>query len=124
MAVLRSLLLPLVVHLASCEVHASSSAEGPLEPGNRTSRIPLNFILMLSNSSSYNSWGSIPAVDIALEMVDESGLLGEYKLQYSTPGLDSHVRSFSVHITHTFLVCRKGALGTSLMFIVERLPYL
>lgn len=88
---LRGQLLPLLVHLVSCQVLAYSSADGPMTSGSATCpRIPLNFILMLSNSSSYNSWGSIPAVDIALEMVEQSGLLGEYKLQYSTP-LDSQV---------------------------------
>ena len=64
-----------------------SGENGDLED----SRIPLKFILMLSNADSFNSWGSIPAVDIALSMVNESGLLGDYLLTYSTP-LDSQVR--------------------------------
>lgn len=91
MAVLQGLPLLLVVLFASCKVHASSSADGPAMSGSGAApRIPLNFILMLSNSTSFNTWGSIPAVDIALQMVDESGLLGKYELRHSKP-LDSHV---------------------------------
>ena len=90
---LRALHLFLVV-LASCSAHASSSTSGSGGSGGsgavEAPHIPLNFILMLSNADSFNSWGSIPAVDIALEMVNKRGLLGNYELQYSTP-LDSQV---------------------------------
>ena len=93
---LRALHLLLVVLLASCRAHASNLTSGSGErEGSGASeipRIPLYFILMLSNAESFNSWGSIPAVDLALEGVEQLGLLGEYELHYSTP-LDSQVRS-------------------------------
>ena len=46
--------------------------------------IPITFSLILSNGSyGYNSSGTIPAIDLALQHINISGVLGEYKLQYS-----------------------------------------
>ena len=63
----------------------SSSGSGTA-PGS----IPLNFIFLSSDNPRLRTSGSIPAVDIALEMVTQSRILGKYKLQY-TEALDSQV---------------------------------
>lgn len=97
-AALRGLLLSLVVYLATGALQphgaqeANFSGSGDSGMGSATGdAIPLNFMFMLSNSDSFNSWGSIPAVDIALGMVnDRPGFLAPYKLQYSK-ALDSQV---------------------------------
>ena len=48
-------------------------------------RVPLTFSLILSyGGSGYNSSGTIPAIDLALEHINSLGVLGEYQLQYST----------------------------------------
>ena len=52
--------------------------------------VPLNFIFLSSDNPRLRTSGSIPAVDIALEMVAKSGILGKYRLQYTEP-LDSQV---------------------------------
>ena len=50
-----------------------------------TREIPLTFSLIVSYGRfGYNSSPSIPAIDLALEHIHNSGVLGEYKLQYST----------------------------------------
>lgn len=56
-----------------------------------TSEIPITFSLIVSYGGfGYNSSPSIPAIDLALEHINSSGVLGEYKLQYS-PVKDSEV---------------------------------
>lgn len=64
----------------------SSSGDGTDTAGS----VPLNFIFLSSNNTRLRTSGSIPAVDIALEMVATSGILGKYRLQY-TEALDSQV---------------------------------
>ena len=50
-----------------------------------TSEIPITFSLIVSYGRfGYNSSPGIPAIDLALEHIHSSGVLGEYKLQYST----------------------------------------
>lgn len=50
-----------------------------------TREIPLTFSLIVSYGRfGYNSSPSIPAIDLALEHIHSSGVLGEYKLQYFT----------------------------------------
>ena len=57
-------------------------------------RIPLTFSLILSyGRDGYNSSGTIPAIDLALEHVNSLGVLGEYQLQYSSVK-DSRVTFF------------------------------
>ena len=47
--------------------------------------IPLTFSLIVSYGRyGFNSSGNIPAIDLALEHINSSGVLGDYKLQYST----------------------------------------
>ena len=47
--------------------------------------IPINFSLIVSYGRfGFNSSPGIPAIDLALEHIHSSGILGEYKLQYST----------------------------------------
>ena len=56
-----------------------------------TSEIPITFSLIVSYGRfGYNSSPSIPAIDLALDHIHNSGVLGEYKLQYS-PVKDSEV---------------------------------
>ena len=82
-------------------LHAGASPSGSgggdgsavLLPGS----VPLNFIFLSSNHPSLLTSGSIPAVDIAVEMVAESGILGKYRLQY-TEALDSQVRKNHKHL--------------------------
>lgn len=64
----------------------SSSGDGTDTAGS----VPLNFIFLSSDNPRLRTSGSIPAVDIALERVAESGILGKYRLQYTEP-LDSQV---------------------------------
>ena len=60
-------------------------------------RIPLTFSLILSyGRDGYNSSGTIPAIDLALEHVNSLGVLGEYQLQYSSVK-DSRVTFFFVY---------------------------
>ena len=48
-----------------------------------TSEIPITFSLIVSYGRfGYNSSPSIPAIDLALDHIHNSGVLGEYKLQY------------------------------------------
>ena len=48
-------------------------------------KIPLTFSLIVSYGRyGFNSSGNIPAIDLALEHINSSGVLGNYKLQYST----------------------------------------
>ena len=50
-----------------------------------TSEIPITFSLIVSYGRfGFNSSPGIPAIDMALEHIHSSGVLGEYKLQYST----------------------------------------
>ena len=50
-----------------------------------TSEIPITFSLVVSYGRfGFNSSPGIPAIDMALEHIHSSGVLGEYKLQYST----------------------------------------
>ena len=50
-----------------------------------TSEIPITFSLIVSYGGfGFNSSPGIPAIDLALEHIHSSGVLGEYKLQYST----------------------------------------
>ena len=50
-----------------------------------TSEIPITFSLIVSYGRfGYNSSPGIPAIDLALEHIHSSGVLGKYKLQYST----------------------------------------
>ena len=68
------------------EGDGSSSGDGTDPAGS----VPLNFIFLSSDNPRLRTSGSIPAVDIALEMVAKSGILGKYRLQY-TEALDSQV---------------------------------
>ena len=48
-------------------------------------RIPLTFSLIVSYGRyGFNSSGNIPAIDLALDHINSSGVLGDYELQYST----------------------------------------
>lgn len=48
-------------------------------------RTPLTFSLIVSYGRyGFNSSGNIPAIDLALEHINSSGVLGDYELQYST----------------------------------------
>lgn len=48
-----------------------------------TKEIPITFSLIVSYGRfGYNSSPSIPAIDLALQHIHSSGVLGEYKLQY------------------------------------------
>lgn len=67
---------------------SSSGFNADIDP--QVDSINLTFIFISSNNTRAQTSGSIPAVDIALEMVAESGILGKYKLQYSA-SLDSQV---------------------------------
>lgn len=80
-----SLSLVFLVLLFAPTKSASGSGSGAEE-----SKIPLHFIFISSNNPRLKSSGSIPAVDIALEMVEESRVLSGYSLQYTVP-LDSQV---------------------------------
>ena len=94
MVALLKLLPPLLVIASALCIAAgrTASGSGSGDGGNAQSTpIHLNFMFISSNSDSFRSWGSIPAVDIALEMVNASGILGNYLLQYTEP-LDSQVR--------------------------------
>ena len=85
----------------SGEGEGSSSGSGPPPaPGS----VPLNFIFLSSNNPRLRTSGSIPAVDIALEMVNNSGILGKYLLQY-TEALDSQV-SGDVSLANKVAECK------------------
>ena len=46
-------------------------------------RIPLTFSLIVSYGQfGFNSSSNIPAIDLALEHINTTGILGEYELQY------------------------------------------
>ena len=48
-----------------------------------TREIPITFSLIVSYGRfGYNSSPSVPAIDLALQHIHSSGVLGEYKLQY------------------------------------------
>lgn len=77
-------------------------------------RTPLHFLYIYADSSSYNSTGAIPAVDIALENINgDSSLLPGYTLNYTQP-LDSKVSpkycllntSRSIYFLHCYLLWR------------------
>ena len=83
--VLLFLLVP--TNSTSGDGSGAASGEGP---GAEETKIPLNFIFISSDNPRLKSSGSIPAVDIALEMVEKSGALPGYSLHYNVP-LDSQV---------------------------------
>lgn len=71
--------------------NASNTTHFPSPSPSPSSTTTLNFIFISSDNPTLRTSGSIPAVDIALEMVHQSGLLGDkYKLAYKPP-LDSQV---------------------------------
>ena len=71
----------------------SSSGQGSGSGDNSTEPIPLYFIFLSSNNPRIKTSGSIPAVDIALEMINNplQPYLGRYSLHY-TAALDSQVQ--------------------------------
>ncbi|CAI8032232.1 Gamma-aminobutyric acid type B receptor subunit 2 [Geodia barretti] len=105
----------IILQLPSASFAAGSSAgsgEGrdgsSSGSGTAPSSIPLNFIFLSSDNPRLRTSGSIPAVDIALEMVTQSGILGKYKLQY-TEALDSQCdRTQSLDMFHEAVRKRKG----------------
>ena len=109
----RGLLLLLAVYLVTCGLllpcRAQDSNPGDVDsPGLGLRRrsvgtvpppdgpIPLYFIFLSATSLSINTSGSIPAVNHALEMIDQAGFLAPYKLQYSS-ALDSRVSEYAAN---------------------------
>ena len=72
-------------------LHASVSAAA-----SDAATQPLYFMFVVSDSSVFNTTGTAPAVDMALERINsaDSGLLGGYSLRYPIPPLDSMVGLF------------------------------
>ena len=96
----------------------SSSGSGADTAGS----VPLNFIFLSSDNPRLRTSGSIPAVDIALEMVAKSRVLGKYRLQYTEP-LDSQVsvvlsarRALEKRIK-TQVVTARNSLATTVLLI-------
>ena len=82
----------LLLLLLPCTVQASSNGSGSGDEGegDTGNSFELNFIFLSSDNERLMTSGSIPAVDIALEMVADYGILGKYTLGYSA-ALDSQV---------------------------------
>ena len=79
-----SLVLIVALFSLSCVEHGSVLAVNSTEP------TPLYFLFMTSWSSSANTSGSLPAVDLALDMINgDSSFLPGYQLHYRA--LDSQV---------------------------------
>ena len=100
-AVLAVLQLPRATVAAGGSPSGSGEGDGSSSGGGSSTispapagSVPLNFIFLSSNNPTLRTSGSIPAVDIALEMVEKSGILGKYRLQY-TEALDSYVSPYN-----------------------------
>ena len=111
-AAMRSFLLVLAISLVTCGLllpcrAQDTSASGGVSPASGSGRgsdgselppdgpIPLYFIFLSATSPSINTSGSIPAVDVALQKIDEAGFLAPYTLRYHE-ALDSRV-SLQLH---------------------------
>ena len=86
----RGLLLVALAAIFLVRSSSSQDASSGDSVAPETDHYELNFIFLSSNNPRLRTSGSIPAVDIALEMVAASGILGKYTLTYSV-ALDSQV---------------------------------
>ena len=86
----RGLLLVALAAIFLVRSSSSQDASSGDSVAPETDHYELNFIFLSSNNPRLRTSGSIPAVDIALEMVAASGILGKYTLTYSA-ALDSQV---------------------------------
>ena len=89
-----SMLLWAVVCLKQpcCAKFNCTTIDSVTDSEQRASRFNLSFIFL---SSRLRTSGNIPVVDIALEMIADSGILEDYTLRY-TAALDSQVYSYSL----------------------------
>ena len=59
--------------------------------------IPLNFSLIVSYGRyGYNSSPSIPAIELALEHINSSGVLLDYELQYTVKDSEVILKEFNL----------------------------